>query len=176
MLAFSRNIWTRETQHRYRDVFFSCWPCTGIEYSIGLRELGDDTKWCDLQTHRRTQPFIVKDIISDFILFMCYHDANLQYFQFSSHHITETGELPGSWLIGIKNSWGCWLYGIFMKFSPAYDNENISQCANIILRHDRWVDTQIQDSKSPVGTLCTLLWHSRLTNTSFCCDGTEWKD
>ena len=117
-------------------------------------------------------------IISDFILFMClcYHDANLQYFQFSSHHITEPGELPGSWLIWIKHSWGCWLYGIFMKFSPAYDNENISQCANIILRHDRWVDTQIQDSKSPVGTLCTLLWHSRLTNTSFCCDGTEWKD
>ena len=35
---------------------------------------------------------------------------------------------------------------IFMKFSPAYDNENISQCANIILRHDRWVDTQVRDS------------------------------
>ena len=35
---------------------------------------------------------------------------------------------------------------IFMKFSPAYDNENISQCANIILRHDQWVDQVFQIS------------------------------
>ena len=26
-----------------------------------MRELGDDTKWCDRHTDRRTQPFIVKD-------------------------------------------------------------------------------------------------------------------
>ena len=30
----------REPRHRYRDVFFSCWPFAGIEYSIPLPWLG----------------------------------------------------------------------------------------------------------------------------------------
>ena len=30
----------RELRHRYRDVFFSCWPCAWIEYSILLLWLG----------------------------------------------------------------------------------------------------------------------------------------
>ena len=32
----SQKYYTREPRHRYRDVFFSCCPCAGFEYSSGL--------------------------------------------------------------------------------------------------------------------------------------------
>ena len=68
-----------------------------------------------------------------------YHDANLQYFQFSSHH-----SMPPR-IAGLMTNLYKTLMGlltenwIFMKFSPSYDNENVLQRANIKLRHDQWV-------------------------------------
>ena len=66
-LVKSENIKAREPWHRYRDVFFSCWPYAGIEYSTGLTGgiymfNSEMMKSPDLQIDRRTQPFIVKDI------------------------------------------------------------------------------------------------------------------
>ena len=41
MSPFCMHFKWRELRHRYRDVFFSCWPYTGIKYSILLPWLGE---------------------------------------------------------------------------------------------------------------------------------------